>query len=110
VHTDVEPAKLDESSGLVFADFYCQLELDTYVNTVEFYGDILHVESAVLSGTCVFLFRSWMKDIFISSNVTQNIRNALLHSILRAFVLPLKTSPPRLGVSIMAGSKFDVSL
>jgi len=53
-----------------FADFYCQHEPDICVNTAEFYDDILHVGSAVLSGTCVFLFRSWMKDIFNSSNLT----------------------------------------
>jgi len=40
-----------------------------------------------------FLFGSCVKDIFISSNVTQNVRNALIYSILRAFTLLIKTSP-----------------
>jgi hypothetical protein len=78
---------------LIFAEFYCHVEPDINVSTVEFYDDILLVEVSVLKETCVFVFRSWVKDIFIFGIVTQSARNALVYPVIRAFISPTKTSP-----------------
>jgi hypothetical protein len=79
--------------GLIFAEVYRHFEPDINVSTVEVYDDILLVEVSVLTGTCVFLFRSLVKNIFIFGNVTKNTRNALIYPVIRAFILPTKTSP-----------------
>ena len=51
---------------------------DIYFNTIEFYDEDLCVESTVLTGNCGFVFRPWTKDIFILSNIKQNILNVLI--------------------------------
>lgn len=56
-HTDEEANKHGKKYWTHLYRFYYQLEPNIYVNTVKFYDDILHVESSVLSGNRVFVFK-----------------------------------------------------